>query len=142
MAAIMAGLRAFVLPGLQHGMPLLHRFRMMAPGLLGRAVLAWFALSLGVAIASPLVNPQALELVCSSAGVMKVIAKTDGGAQEMGSTHLDCPMCMPFVAPPPAAPATAVPPPSPLAYALRPVVAARIAAATAAPLPARGPPSL
>ena len=123
-------------------MPHLHRFRLMVLGFLGRAVLAWFALSLGVAVASPMVNPQAMELVCSSTGVMKVIVKTDDGAQEMGSTHLDCPMCMPLIAPPPLASAGAVPLPSPLSYALRPIEAARIAAATAAPLPARGPPSL
>ncbi len=123
-------------------MPHLHRFRLMVLGFLGRAVLAWFALSLGVAVASPMVNPQAMELVCSSTGVVKVIVKTDDGAQEMGSTHLDCPMCMPLIAPPPLASAGAVPPPSPLSHALRPIVAARIAAATAAPLPARGPPSL
>ena len=58
-------------------MPLLHRFRHLAPGPLGRAVLAWFLLSLGVAVASPLVNPQALELVCSGAGVMKLSRKRD-----------------------------------------------------------------
>lgn len=118
------------------------RLRLLVLGFLGRSVLAWFALSLGVAIASPMVSPQAMELVCSSAGVMKVVVKTDDGAQEMGSTHLDCPMCMPLVAPPPVALAAAAPPLSPLAYALRPIIAARIAAATAAPLPARGPPFL
>ncbi|MBS0292424.1 MAG: hypothetical protein JSS01_07890 [Proteobacteria bacterium] len=123
-------------------MPLFHRLRQLAPGILGRLVLAWFALSLGAAIASPLVNPRAVELVCSSTGVMKVVAKTDDGTQETGATHLDCPMCMPLAAPPPVAVGGTVPPPSCLSCALRPVSAARIAAATAAPLPARGPPDL
>ena len=118
----------------------LQRFRRMTQALLGRAVLAWFALSLGVAVASPLVNPQGLELVCSGTGVMKVVVKGDGGAQEMGAAHLDCPMCMPLAAPPPPAPAGAEPPPSPLSHVLRPIAAARLAAATAAPPPARGPP--
>ncbi|MBS0391004.1 MAG: hypothetical protein JSS19_06270 [Proteobacteria bacterium] len=122
-------------------MPLLHRLRQLAPALLGRLVLAWFALSLGAAIASPLVSPRAMELVCSSAGVMKVVVKSDDGVQELGASHLDCPMCMPLAAPPPVA-SRGAPPPSPLSHALRPVIAARIAAATAAPLPARGPPSL
>lgn len=122
-------------------MPLLHRLRRLALGLLGRAVLAWFVLSLGVAVGSPLVSPQSLELVCSGSGVMKLIARDDGGAQERGAAHLDCPMCMPLLAPPPAA-AGVCEPPAPLSYALRPSVAAHIAAATAAPLPARGPPSL
>ncbi|MHA7599102.1 hypothetical protein ACX12L_04110 [Alicycliphilus sp. T452] len=123
-------------------MPFIHRLRTLAPALLGRAVLAWFALSLGVAVASPLVNPQGLELVCSGTGVMQVIAKQDGGAPAMGAAHLDCPMCMPLAAPPPPAPAGAQPPPAPLSHVLRPIAAARLAAATAAPLPARGPPRL
>ena len=146
--AIIAALTPF--PFCAYGMPLLHRIRLMAPGLLGRVVLAWFALSLGVAMASPLVNPQALELVCSGAGVMKLIAKTGDGVQEvgaemgveMGAAHLDCPMCMPLLAPPPPAAAGACEPPEPLSYVLRSIPAARLAAATAAPLPARGPPRL
>lgn len=123
-------------------MPLLQCLRLMARALLGRAALAWFALSLGVAVAAPLVSPQSLELVCSGAGVMKLIAKDDGGAQELGAAHLDCPMCMPLLAPPPPAVAGACEPPSPLSHALRPIVAAHLAAATAAPPPARGPPAL
>ena len=104
-----------------------------------RLVLAWFALSLGVAAASPLVHPQAMELICSGAGAFKVIVKTDDGAQEMQSHTLDCPLCVHVGAPPPAAVAT-LPQPHPLAHALRPIPAAHIAARTAAPLPPRGPP--
>ena len=33
---------------------------------LTRLVLVWFALSVGVAIASPMVNPQAMDLVCTA----------------------------------------------------------------------------
>jgi hypothetical protein len=40
---------------------------------LHRCVLAWFLLSLGVAVAAPVVHPQAMELVCSAAGAIKVI---------------------------------------------------------------------
>ena len=40
---------------------------------LARLVLAWFVLALGVAIASPLVKPQGIELVCASGGAMKLI---------------------------------------------------------------------
>lgn len=36
--------------------------------LLARFVLVWFALSIAAAIASPLVRPQALELICSLVG--------------------------------------------------------------------------
>ena len=102
-------------------------------------VLMWFVLSLGVAVASPVVHPQAMELVCSASGAVKVIVQTDDGVQEMGASHLDCPLCVLAGAPPPA-PAVALPTVQPLALAVQSIPAARIAAATAAPLPARGPP--
>ncbi len=108
--------------------------------LLGRLVLLWFVLSIGAAVASPLVNPQALELVCSSVGEVKVIVQTDDGGEELGAAHMDCPLCIPSGdAPPPAMVAL---PPAVLALgrAVQPIPAARIAAATGAPLPARGPP--
>lgn len=108
---------------------------------LARCVLAWFVLSIGVAVASPLVSPQSFELICSGSGAIKLLVKTDDGAQEPLAGHgLDCPLCTQFGAPPPAARAR---PPlvHPLAHALRPVPAAHIAARTAAPLPPRGPPA-
>jgi len=107
---------------------------------LTRLVLAWFVLSIGVAVASPLVNPQAMELICSGAGAIKVLIKTDGGAKERSGHTLDCPLCAPVGAPPIASQAT-LPVVHPLAHALRPIPAAHIAARTAAPLPPRGPPA-
>lgn len=107
-----------------------------------RFVLAWFVLSLGVAMASPVVHPQEMELVCSAAGAIKVIVQTDDGARELGASHLDCPMCVLTGAPPPVAQADYVPGILPLGHAVRSIPAARLAAATAAPLPARGPPAL
>ncbi len=107
---------------------------------LARFVLVWFALSIGVAIASPIVKPQAMELICSGSGAMKLLVKTDDGAQELSGHTLDCPLCATLNAPPPVA-RWQVAPPQPLAYALRPIPAANIAGRTAAPLPARGPPS-
>jgi len=107
-----------------------------------RWVLLWLVLSLGAALASPIVHPQAVELVCSTAGGVKMVVQTDDGAQELGMSHMDCPLCMSTGAPPPAAAAVALPSPLPLAHAVQPIPAARIAAATAAPLPARGPPAL
>jgi len=104
-------------------------------------VLIWFALSLGVAIASPVVHPQAMELLCSSAGAVKMVVQTDHGLQEVGGAHMDCPLCVIAGAPPPT-PAVVLPAIHPLAHAVQPIPAARIAAATAAPMPARGPPSL
>ena len=108
---------------------------------LGRWVLAWWMLSLAVATAAPLVHPQAMQVVCTSAGSIKLVSTSDDGAAEVGNGHLDCALCLPMLAPPPFA-APQLPPPSPLAHALQPVRAAHIAAATAAPLSARAPPSL
>lgn len=106
-----------------------------------RFLMLWFALSLGAAIASPMVHPQAIELVCSSAGAVKAIVHTEDGAQELGLGHLDCPMCV-LAAAPPAMPIPIWPMPQPPGHAVQPIEAARIAAATAAPPPARGPPAL
>jgi hypothetical protein len=108
---------------------------------LHRLVLAWFMASLMVAGASPLVNPQAMELVCSASGSIKVIVQGDDGPAELGVAAMDCPLCM-VSGPPPAAVQVTLPTPLPLGRALQPIPAARIAAATASPLPARGPPTL
>jgi hypothetical protein len=108
--------------------------------LLASFVLAWFALSLGVAVASPLVQPKPMEIVCSAAGATMLVVLTDDGAQAPAAGHLDCPLCLPATAPPPALPAVRLPALLPLGHALQSIPAARIAAATAAPPPARGPP--
>ena len=68
-----------------------------------RWVLLAFVLSLGAAIASPLIQPQAVSLICSGMGVMKVIVQTDDGMVELGSHALDCPLCANLAAPPPVA---------------------------------------
>ncbi|GAB2484396.1 hypothetical protein GCM10027082_39210 [Comamonas humi] len=108
---------------------------------LGRWVLAWWMLSLAVATAAPLVQPQAMQVVCTTAGSIKLVATSDDGtATELGAGHLDCALCLPMLAPPPFE-ASSLPLPSPLAYALQPARAAHIAAATAAPLSARAPPA-
>lgn len=107
---------------------------------LARLVLAWFVVSIGVAVASPVVHPQAMELICSGSGAIKMLVKTDDGAKEMRTHSLDCPLCAHVGAPPPASQAQ-LPVVHPLAHALRPIPAAHIAARTAAPLPPRGPPA-
>jgi len=108
---------------------------------LTRFVLVWFALSLGVAMASSLVAPKATELVCTSGGMLKLVTLdgTDSAAPSHG--QLDCALCMP-VALPPAPCAVPLVQVSPLSHALQPVAAAHIASATAPPLPSRGPPAL
>lgn len=117
-------------------MPSLRRAHFLA-----RLVLVWFALSIGVAIASPMVNPQSTQLICTGSGVMKVLITTADGVQEVASQSMDCPLCASMGAPPPAArPATE--PHLPLSYAVQNIPAAVIAKLTAAPPPARGPPNL
>ena len=107
---------------------------------LARFVLVWFALTVGAAIASPLVKPQSFDLICSGGGVMKIMPKTDDGKAPAAGLALDCPLCASSAATPPVARLTAEPY-EPLSYAPRPVPAAFIATRTAAPLHARGPPS-
>lgn len=115
----------------------MHRLR--SAQTLARLVLVWFVLSLGVAVASPVVNPQAMELVCSGSGGIKVLVKTDDGAKPLGSHTLDCPLCASAGTPPPLAHTPAGPAPL-LTHVLRPAAATHLAWRTAAPLPARGPP--
>ena len=108
--------------------------------LIARLVLVWFALSLGAAIASPLVAPKATQLVCSGASVKVVVQGADGEVADLGHAALDCPLCAVMNAPPPVAQATAQPPHA-LAHALVPVEAARIAACIGVPWQARAPPA-
>lgn len=110
--------------------------------LLTRLVLGWFVLSLGVAVASPIVKPQNMLLVCTGSGAMTVLVQAeDGSSGEPVHSGLDCPLCATLAAPPPTAGAV-VQPVHLLAYALQSIAAAHIAARTASPLPARGPPTL
>ncbi|KAF1048105.1 class I SAM-dependent methyltransferase [Xylophilus sp.] len=109
--------------------------------LLARLALVWFVLYLGSAAASPLLAAQTFELVCTSVGMVKVVIKSDNGEPVVHKAAMDCPLCAPGGAPPPPAVVLNAVPAQPLAYATWPVPAARIAALTAAPLPARGPPS-
>jgi hypothetical protein len=105
---------------------------------LARLVLAWFALSLGVAIAAPVVKPQGLDLVCAGGGAMKLLAK-DGQGKPAGAHTLDCPLCALADVPPPVAAAALVAAVAPLQDASVPI-ADDVPTRTAAPPPARGPP--
>ena len=105
---------------------------------LARLVLAWFALAIGVAVASPVVKPQSTLLVCSG-GTIKLVALGDDGGQPVTGHTLDCPLCASLAAPPPAqAHLTQALPQGDVPQS---IPAARIAALTAAPPPARGPPA-
>ena len=108
---------------------------------LARLVLVWFVLSLGVAIATPLVKPQAMQLVCTSASSIKLVAiGTDGKASSPQSPTLDCPLCAGIAAPPPAVPDVfAASAPHGVVQPLRDP--SRLDAALVLPPPARGPPA-
>ncbi len=108
--------------------------------LIARWVLMWFALSLGVAIASPMVNPLATEMVCSAAGVMKIVVQNDDGSTELLGLSLDCPLCANLGAPPPP-PVLLAEPVFDLAFALLPLEMARIASLLRGPWQARAPPA-
>jgi len=108
---------------------------------LARLVLAAILLTLGVAMASPIVAPKAMEMVCSAGGAMKLVivdAQDDAGTANQHT--LDCALCLPqflstLLLSQPARQ------PQPLAHALTPIEQARIAALVGAPLPPRGPPA-
>lgn len=107
--------------------------------LLARLVLVWFALAIGVAVASPLVQPQSIELICSGGGAMKLVVKSDDGNAAPAGPMLDCPLCGSFDAPASASGRSIpVPPAARLLAAARVLPAVRPLAV--AP-PARGPPS-
>ena len=105
-----------------------------------RFMLVWFALSLGAAIASPLLNPQSTELICTGTGVMKLLVKSDDGSgSEVASRMLDCPLCATLAAPPPAD-NIGTQAPRFSGCVLQTARAANHVVRTAAPLLARGPP--
>jgi hypothetical protein len=108
---------------------------------IARIMLVWFVFSIGIASASPLVSPKAMELICTTGGVMKLVPSDQNNADTRIDSMPDCAMCM-LAALPFATPSTAFVKPSALSHALHPIAAAHIASATAPPLPSRGPPAL
>ncbi len=106
-----------------------------------RLVLAWFALFVGAAVASPLVKSEGLQMVCSGMGGMQLV-NLDAGDDVLSTVPqgMDCPLCMPAAVP---APAQGRPPhPEGLGYALLALASARLASLIGLPWQARGPPTL
>ncbi|PJI98729.1 hypothetical protein CLU85_3560 [Acidovorax sp. 69] len=73
-------------------------------------VLAWFVMALGVAMASPLISPKGMEVVCSGSGkgATRLVMKTTDGLVASDAAGLDCPLCL-AADTPPTTPATATP---------------------------------
>jgi len=109
---------------------------------IARFVLVWFALSLGAAIASPVVKPQALQWVCSGAGALKTIDTNSSDASSTGSSGvtLDCPLCAGLGSVPPFEPVV-FSSAAPRGNALPVDRSHPYSSFSAAPQPARGPPS-
>jgi hypothetical protein len=105
---------------------------------LARWVLVWFIMAMGVAVASPLVQPQSYTLVCSTVGASKLLVNGDDGAPVMAHT-LDCVACLPAMVPPPVAQSGAAAP-ADLHYSVPGFDTAFQARRHASPVPARGPP--
>ncbi|MBP6220678.1 DUF2946 family protein [Limnohabitans sp.] len=106
---------------------------------LTRFMLVWFALFIGVAAASPLVNPEGVQLVCTTAGSVKLVQAAADGQDGTDNTHgMHCPLCLPVAAPPVAATPVAVH--AGLSFALQSTEQARLAALIGLPWQARAPP--
>jgi hypothetical protein len=77
---------------------------------LTRFMLVWMVLTVFGAIASPLIKPQAMTLLCSAAGTVKLVQTDEQGVPTAVVQHtLDCPACLHLLAPPPAVLALAEP---------------------------------
>jgi hypothetical protein len=108
---------------------------------LARLALLWFVLTLGAAVASPMIHPQGEMAICSGMGMQKVLVNDDGTTTTSAVSGMSCPLCLVGGAPP---------------QTTQPIVAAEQAlghiapsahvvhaeALTASPPPARGPPQI
>ena len=108
---------------------------------LARLALLWFVLTLGAAVASPMVHPQAETAICSGMGMQKVVINDDGTTTTSAVSGISCPLCLMGGAPPQTT--------LPLVAAVQaldnlvpstPVV--HVETLTASPPPARGPPKV
>lgn len=109
---------------------------------LAKLALLWFALTLGVAVASPMVNPQEELIICTSAGMVKVKLHADGSISTAASSELSCPLCVVGSTAPPAFVRLQPAPAPALAYVQPDIASVQVTASTAVPPPSRGPPTL
>ena len=109
--------------------------------LIARLVLVWFALSIGVAVASPLISPVPMQLICSGTAFIKVVSLNADGTVPASGQTLDCPLCAGIGAPPSVS-VWKLGPVQPPVYLSPGIASVLSASASAAPLPPRGPPQV
>lgn len=105
---------------------------------LARLALLWFALTLGMAVAAPVLSGDKPVTLCTTGGMVKLVLNDDGSTSSAPAA-LDCPLCAVGGAP---APVMLLPsePPRALCHTRQGIPAAPVASLSSAPLPARGPP--
>ncbi|MFC0351398.1 hypothetical protein [Undibacterium danionis] len=117
---------------------LLHRLR--RANKLVIAVLFLYGLTLGVAMAAPMIAGKGVSMVCTSTGI-KFVNESGKIVDGKATTHtLECSFCVPTGIAPELPLIEVCPPVHALSYATQSIPAARLAAIVSAPLPARGPP--
>ena len=107
---------------------------------LTRLVLVWLALFIGAAVATPWLKSPSVEMVCSGMGGTKMVQTDAGDAPSLlGDARLDCPACLPLIAPPVAILAADLSPVA-LSQVLLLQSAARLVSLPGQPWQARAPP--
>ena len=103
-----------------------------------RWIMVWLLLSLGSALAAPLVQPRTMELICTSGNGIGLVLHSSSNAV-LDTLGMDCPLCLlGATAPPPARPnLPALPLPH---YTFTPTAVVHALPPMAAPPPARAPP--
>jgi hypothetical protein len=108
---------------------------------LARLVLLWFALTLGVAVASPMVVSHDASVICTSAGMVKLTVNSDGSLGTELDSAAHCPLCVVGSSAPPMSVAVVSETYQPTALVLQSMPATYVGASTAPPPPSRGPPA-
>ncbi|MFM2261816.1 MAG: hypothetical protein RI959_492 [Pseudomonadota bacterium] len=107
-----------------------------------RLVLVWYVLFVGVSVLAATLQPTAMDVVCSTMGIMKVVVQGEGCDAQVRSS-MDCPLC--------AHATPALPPPTVAdlahvhdarSHIVQRLPEAVLITSTAPPLPSRGPPEL
>jgi hypothetical protein len=109
--------------------------------LIVRSVLAWFVMSMAVAVAAPVVQPQSSMLVCSASGAVKLVDSSGEDGVAAGHHTLDCVLCLALNAPPAVVADFAILPLAPAVHEVHPSRNVWVFRSDAT-LAARAPPAL